>query len=102
MDDENGSSSVSPRLDGLSPPTVRGRLPSSANVRSPRLSALFGIEGTNPFSDPSAALRDQCVKIGNNLWLAGPNILADDRRVLLPPISSKSASHNCVKCLSTC
>jgi receptor protein-tyrosine kinase len=56
-----------------------------ANVRSPRLSGLFGIEGTNPFSCPSGPLRDQCVKIGSNLWLAGPNILADNSRVLLPP-----------------
>lgn len=56
-----------------------------ANVRSPRLSAMFGVESKNPFSGPSAPLRDQCVKVGGNLWLAGPNILADNSRVLLPP-----------------
>jgi MinD-like ATPase involved in chromosome partitioning or flagellar assembly len=50
---------------------------------------MFGVEGTNPFSGPSAPLRDQCVKIGGNLWLAGPNILADNSRVLLPPIQLK-------------
>jgi Mrp family chromosome partitioning ATPase len=56
-----------------------------ANVRSPRLSSLFGVEGMNPFSGPSAPLRDQCVKIGSNLWLAGPEIMADASRILLPP-----------------
>jgi receptor protein-tyrosine kinase len=60
-----------------------------ANVRSPRLSGIFGVEGTNPFSGPSAPLREQCVKVGGNLWLAGPNILADNSRVLLPPVQLK-------------
>jgi Mrp family chromosome partitioning ATPase len=60
-----------------------------ANVRSPHLSGLFGVEGTNPFFGPSAPLREQCVKVGGNLWLAGPNILADNSRVLLPPVQLK-------------
>jgi Mrp family chromosome partitioning ATPase len=29
------------------------------------------------------------VKVGGNLWLAGPNILADNSRVLLPPVQLK-------------
>jgi Mrp family chromosome partitioning ATPase len=45
---------------------------------------MFGIDGTVPFSGTSAQLREQCVKVGGNLWLAGPNILADNSRVLLP------------------
>ena len=60
-----------------------------ANVRSPRLSGIFGVDGTNPFSGPSAPLREQCVKVGGNLWLAGPNILADNSRILLPPVQLK-------------
>ena len=29
------------------------------------------------------------MKIGGNLWLAGPEILADNSRVLLPPVELK-------------
>jgi Mrp family chromosome partitioning ATPase len=90
VDDENGSSSVCARAGRtLAANSSREVCLVDANVRSPRLSGMFGVEGTNPFSGPSAPLRDQCVKIGGNLWLAGPNILADNSRVLLPPIQLK-------------
>ena len=73
VDDENGSSSVCARAGRtLAANSSRPVCLVDANVRSPRLSGMFGIEGTNPFSGPSAPLRDQCVKIGGNLWLAGP------------------------------
>jgi len=86
VDDKNGSSSVCARAGRtLAANSSRPACLVDADVRSPRLSGMFGIEGTNPFSGPSAPLRDQCVKIGGNLWLAGPNILADNSRVLLPP-----------------
>ena len=86
VDDENGSSSVCARAGRtLAANSSRPVCVVDANVRSPRLSGMFGVEGTNPFSGPSASLREQCVKIGCNLWLAGPNILADNSRVLLPP-----------------
>lgn len=86
VDETNGSSSVCARAGRtLAANSSRPVCLVDANVRSPRLSGMFGIEGTNPFSGPSAPLRDQCVKIGGNLWLAGPNILADNSRVLLPP-----------------
>lgn len=55
-----------------------------ANIRSPRLSDIFGVNTTTPFSGMSESLRGQCVKVGGNLWLAGPKLLADDCRVLLP------------------
>ena len=75
-----------PGLDGLSPPTVRGQFAWSTPMCVHRASRVcLAVEGTNPFSGPSAPLREQCVKIGGNLWLAGPNILADNSRVLLPP-----------------
>ena len=90
VDDENGSSSVCAKVGRtLAANSSRPVCLVDANVRSPRLSTLFGVEGTNPFSGPSAPLRDQCVKIGGNLWLAGPNILADESRVLLPPVQLK-------------
>jgi len=86
VDDENGSSSVCARAGRtLAANSSRPVCLVDANVRSPRLSSMCGIEGTNPFCGPTAPLRDQCVKIGANLWLAGPEILADNSRVLLPP-----------------
>jgi Mrp family chromosome partitioning ATPase len=90
VDDENGSSSVCARAGRtLAANSSRPVCLVDANVRSPRLSGMFGVEGTNPFSGPSAPVREQCVKIGSNLWLAGPHILADNSRVLLPPIQLK-------------
>ncbi len=88
--DENGSSSVCARAGRtLAANSSRPVCLVDANVRSPRLSGMFGVEGTNHFCGPTAPLRDHCVKIGGNLWLAGPNILADNSRVLLPPIQLK-------------
>src|ERR1039458_1562492 len=90
VDDENGSSAAGARAGRtLAANSSRPVCLVDANVRSPRLSSMFGVEGTNPFSGPSAPLREQCVKIGGNLWLAGPDILAENSRVLLPPIQLK-------------
>ncbi len=90
VDGENGSSSVCAKSGrALAANITRPVCVVDANVRSPRLSGLFGVEGTNPFSGPSAPLREQCVKIGGNLWLAGPKILADSSRALLPPVELK-------------
>lgn len=86
VDDENGSSSICAVAgQTLAANTSRNVCLVDANLRSPQLADLFGIEGVNPFSGTSAPLRDQCVKIGSNLWLAGPEILADKYRSLLPP-----------------
>jgi receptor protein-tyrosine kinase len=86
VDGENGSSSVCARAGRtLAANSSRPVCLVDANVRSPRLSGMFGVDKTTPFSGSSASLREQCVKIGGNLWLAGPNILADKSRVLLPP-----------------
>ncbi len=90
VENENGSSSICAMAGrSLAANSSRPVCLVDANVRSPRLSGLFGIEGTNPFSCTSGPLRDQCVKIGGNLWLAGPSILADNSRVLLPPVQLK-------------
>lgn len=86
IDGENSSSSVCAMAGRtLAANSSRPVCIVDANVRWPRLSAIFGVEGKSPFSGQSAPLRDQCVKVGSNLWLAGPNILADNSRVLLPP-----------------
>ena len=90
VDSENGSSSICAMAGrSLSANSSRKVCLVDANVRSPRLAGMFGIDGTNPFSGRSAPLRDQCVKVGNNLWLAGPSILADKNRILLPPVELK-------------
>jgi protein-tyrosine kinase len=86
VDDENGSSSVCAMAGRtLAANSSRPVCLIDANVRSPRLSGIFGVDGTTPFSGLSDSVSDQCMKIGGNLWLAGPNILADNSRVLLPP-----------------
>jgi Mrp family chromosome partitioning ATPase len=90
VDDENGSSSVCVKTGNtLAANSSRPVCLVDANVRSPRLSGMFGVDGTTPFSGPSASLREQCAKIGGNLWLAGPNILADNSQVLLPTVQLK-------------
>jgi Mrp family chromosome partitioning ATPase len=53
-------------------------------IRSPRLADIFGVNTTTAFTGTSESLRGQCVKVDSNLWLAGPDVLADDSRVLLP------------------
>lgn len=90
VDGENGSSSVCASAGWtLAANSSRPVCLVDANVRSPRLSCMFGIDGTAPFSGTSAQLLEQCVKVGGNLWLAGPDILADNSRVLLPPVQLK-------------
>jgi Mrp family chromosome partitioning ATPase len=90
VDGENGSSSVCAMAGRtLAANSSRPVCLVDANVRSPRLSGIFGVDGMTPFSGQSAPLREQCVKVGGNLWLAGPNILADNSRVLLPPVQLK-------------
>jgi len=87
VENDNGSSSVCARAGWtLAANCSRPVCLVDANVRSPRLSGICGVEGANPFSGPSGPLSQECVKIGANLWLAGPNILADNSRVLLPPV----------------
>lgn len=54
-----------------------------ANVRSHRLSTIFGYDGTISSSDKSASVREQCVPIGDNLWLAGIGLLGNNRGALL-------------------
>ncbi|MDR3413488.1 MAG: hypothetical protein P4L87_21455 [Formivibrio sp.] len=91
VDGENGSSSVCAMAGRtLAANSSRKVCLVDANMRSPHLAGILGVDGTNLFSGKSALLRDQCVKIGNNLWLAGPNILADNSRVLLPPVELKA------------
>jgi Mrp family chromosome partitioning ATPase len=86
VDDENGSSSVCAKAGRtLAANSSRPVCLVDANLRSPRLSTLFDVDSKASLFSPSPSLREQCVKIGANLWLAGPNILADNSRAILPP-----------------
>lgn len=84
VDSENGSSSVCARAGRI----LAANSPLSvclvdANIVSPRLSGIFGINATIPFSDSEDSLLQQCVKVDENLWLGGSNILGDNGRALL-------------------
>lgn len=86
VDDENGSSSVCAKAGRtLAANSSRPVCIVDANVRSSRLLRTFDLDRAALPSGSSAPLREQCVKIGSNLWLAGSHILADNSRVLLPP-----------------
>lgn len=54
-----------------------------ANLRSPRLSEAFRMDKRAPHSDKPFSGREGCVQIGENLWLAGTDLMADDRGALL-------------------
>jgi Mrp family chromosome partitioning ATPase len=55
-----------------------------ANVRSARLSQALGIAKTVPIADKFSSLRDQCMQIGGNLWLAGTDLMSNGQGFLLP------------------
>jgi succinoglycan biosynthesis transport protein ExoP len=84
VDGENGSSSICASAGRtLAANSSRSVCLVDANLRSPRLSGFFGVDTTIPVSSKSASVREQCVQIDGNLWLAGTDLLADDRGVLL-------------------
>lgn len=86
IEDENGSSEVCAKAGRtLAANSSRPVCIVDANVRSSRLLAAFGLESAALPSGSEDSLRDQCVTIAPNLWVAGPQILADNGRVLLPP-----------------
>src|ERR1035437_2863474 len=85
MDGENGSSSVCASVGRtLAANSSRQVCLIDANVRSPRLSGIFGVDKMTPFSTNMVSAREHCLQIDDNLWLAGPSLLADNNRVLLP------------------
>ena len=85
VDGENGSSSVCASVGRtLAANSSRQVCLIDANVRSPRLSGIFGVDKMTPFSTNKVSAREHCLQIDDNLWLAGPSLLADNNRVLLP------------------
>jgi polysaccharide biosynthesis transport protein len=85
VDGESGSSSVCAGAGrALAVSSSQSVCMVDANHRSLRLSENLGIDKAIPFSVPATSTRGQCVEIAENLWLAGPNTLADNSPVLLP------------------
>jgi Mrp family chromosome partitioning ATPase len=84
VDSENGSSSVCASAGrALTAISNRSVCLVDANVRSPRLSSAFGIHRSILYPRNSASVRDQCVHIDGNLWLARTDLLVDDCGALL-------------------
>ena len=84
VDGESGSSSVFASAGQiLAANSSRSVCLVDANAPFQRLSGTFAVDTTAPFSSTSASVREQCVEIGGNLWLAGTAVLADGRGALL-------------------
>lgn len=83
VDGESGSSSIcAEAARTLAGRTLKPVCVVDANVRSTRLSHIFGIERATSIS--SKPVREQCAQVGANLWLAGAELMADARGELLP------------------
>jgi protein-tyrosine kinase len=84
VDSENGSSSLCASVGRtLAANCSQSVCLVDANLRSPRLSGIFRVDSTVPSPDRSASVREQWVQIAGNLWLAGTDLLTDDRGSLL-------------------
>ncbi len=83
VDGESGSSSVCAGAGRtLATKSTRPVCVVDANVLSPRLSDIFGVDPKTPYSGKPASVREQCAQIGENLWFAGPDVLTDDHGAL--------------------
>jgi polysaccharide biosynthesis transport protein len=54
-----------------------------ANMRTSRLSRVFGVDSSIPFPGKSVSPREQCLLLHHNLFLAGTDMLFDGRGALL-------------------
>ena len=90
VDEENGSSSVCASAGrALAAIGAKSVCLVDANVRSPRLSRALGVNAPILTPGRSASLREQCVFIDSSLWLAGTELLVDNRGALLPIVELK-------------
>jgi Mrp family chromosome partitioning ATPase len=83
VDDENGSSSVCANAaKALSAISDKSVCLVDADIRLQCLSSIFGIRRSVPFPN-SASVRERCVHIEGNLWLADTDLLVNDAGALL-------------------
>ncbi len=84
VDSESGSSSVCADAGRiLADNTSKAICVVDANVHSARLSQILGFSPGVPFAGKSGSIREQCVQIRSNLWLAGTDLMTDRRGSLL-------------------
>jgi protein-tyrosine kinase len=84
VDSESGSSSVCANAGRiLAENTSKPICVVDANVHSARLSQILGFKKPGPVFGKPASVREQCVQIGGNLWLAGTDLMTDRRGSLL-------------------
>jgi Mrp family chromosome partitioning ATPase len=84
VDGENGSSSVCASAGrALTAISDKSVCLVDANVHSPRLSNAFGINRSILLPTNAASVRERCVHIDGNLWLAGTDLLVDNCGSLL-------------------
>lgn len=83
VDDDNGSSSVCANAArALSALSGKSVCLVDADVRLQCLSSIFGIHRSVPFP-ASASVRERCLRIEGNLWLADAELLVNDTGGLL-------------------
>ncbi len=84
VDEDSGSSSIcAGAARTLVANSSRSVCLVDANLQFSRLSSLFEVDRTIPSTGNTACMRDRCVQIGVNLWLAMPSLLTDDNGALL-------------------
>lgn len=90
VEEENGSSSVCAGAGrAIALLGAKSVCLVDANLRSSRLSRVFGVGSSIPFPGKSASPREQCLLIHHNLFLAGTDILFDSRGALLSAVDLK-------------
>jgi Mrp family chromosome partitioning ATPase len=90
VDEENGSSSVcvgAARAIALI--GAKSVCLVDGNGRSSSLSRAFGVDGSIPFPGKPASVREQCLPVDQNLWLARTDLLFDDRGALVSAVELK-------------
>jgi succinoglycan biosynthesis transport protein ExoP len=85
VEGENGSSSICAGAGrALASVSSKSVCLVDGNIDSPKLSRLFGVESTVPLPGTFTPVREQCVQVGKNLWLAGTHLITKGRGSLLP------------------
>lgn len=86
VDEENGSSSVCASAGrAIAVMGSKSVCLVDANIRSQSLSRSLAVNTSIPFLSKASSIRDRCILIDHNLWLAGADLLTDSRGCLLPP-----------------
>jgi Mrp family chromosome partitioning ATPase len=84
VDDDNGSSSVCLNAgQALAAIGSKSVCLVDANLQSECLSGIVALDRPIPLAEKSSSIRERCVQIHGNLWLAGTDLLTDDHGALI-------------------